>query len=68
MGHFFGLHLPHRHNEVPENTIRLEADLPGVLDMKWNRATPINEDLLTEVMMHATFFKVEGDTLVAFHP
>ncbi|KAM4061554.1 hypothetical protein HRG_007273 [Hirsutella rhossiliensis] len=66
MGNFFGLHSLHRHNEVPEKTIRLEADVPGVPDMKWNRATPINEELLTEDRMHATFFKLEGDTLVAF--
>ena len=34
--------------------------------MKWNRATPTTEGLLAKDEIHATFFKVEGDTLVAF--
>lgn len=66
MGNFFGVHSLHRHDEAPEKTIRLEADVPGVTGMKWNRATPITEKLLAEDKMHPTFFKVEGDNLVAF--
>ncbi|KXJ89676.1 hypothetical protein Micbo1qcDRAFT_212099 [Microdochium bolleyi] len=66
MGNVFGIHSLHRHDKVPEKTIRLEADVPGVPNMKWNRATAIDKALLTGDNMHATFFKVEGDSLVAF--
>ncbi|KAI3334068.1 hypothetical protein F4824DRAFT_512652 [Ustulina deusta] len=66
MGNLFGVHSLHRHTKVPEGTIRLEANVLGVPDMKWNRATVNNEELLAGDGIHATFFKVEDDTLVAF--
>lgn len=32
--------------------------------MKWTRATPITKELLAQDKIHATFFKIQGDTLV----
>ncbi|KAL9030820.1 MAG: hypothetical protein Q9196_001095 [Gyalolechia fulgens] len=66
MGDYFGVHSLHRHDEVPGKTVRLEADLPSVPSMKWTRATPNTKELLVKDKMRPTFFKVEGDSLVAF--
>ncbi|KAL8739643.1 MAG: hypothetical protein Q9190_007572 [Brigantiaea leucoxantha] len=66
MGDLFGVHSLHRHDAVPEMTIRLEATAPGIASMNWTRATPINDELLAQDKIHATFFKVQGNTLVPF--
>ena len=66
MGNFFDLHSLHRHDRVPEKTVRVEADVPGVSGMKWNRATANTDEILAADKMHTAFYKVESDTLVPF--
>lgn len=65
---YFGIHSLHRHGSIPDKTIRLETDLelPGGNmggSFKWNRATPITDQLLAQ-QTHATLIKVEGTGLV----
>lgn len=66
MGDLFGVHSLYRHDAVPGTTIRLEAAAPGIDGMNWTRATPIDVELLAQDKIHATFFKVEDNTLVPF--
>ncbi|KAH8157208.1 hypothetical protein CIB48_g11043 [Xylaria polymorpha] len=35
----FGIHRVHRHDKIPNDTVRLESNL-GIVPGKWNRATP----------------------------
>ncbi|KAK4134013.1 hypothetical protein BT67DRAFT_434172 [Trichocladium antarcticum] len=63
MGNIFAVHSLHRHDAVPERTIRLQTDVSGIDGMKWSRATPITDELLAQDQIHATFFKVQGTTL-----
>ena len=66
MGDFFGVHSLHRHETVPETTIRLEAAAPGIDGVNWTRATPIDGELLAQDKIHTTFFKVQSSILVLF--
>lgn len=66
MGNLFGVHSLHRHGQLPEKTIRLETAAPGIDGMNWTRARTIARDPLAQDNIHATFFKVQGSTLVPF--
>ncbi|KAM3435361.1 hypothetical protein MY4824_004942 [Beauveria thailandica] len=66
MGGLFGVHSLHRHDAVPDKTIRLESGAPGIDGMSWTRATAITSDLLAPDKIHANFFKVQGSAIIPF--
>ncbi|KAF2222754.1 hypothetical protein BDZ85DRAFT_250611 [Elsinoe ampelina] len=65
MADHFGVHSLHNHGPIPEKTICLETDLPGYENIKWNRSTPVTDQLLTQ-KIHPTLFRVNGADVIPF--
>ncbi|KAJ5100878.1 hypothetical protein N7456_006930 [Penicillium angulare] len=59
----FRVHRIHRHDIIPEGTIKLEENL-GIMNGKWNRATSVQD--LDFGNIHATVFKFVNGQATAY--
>jgi hypothetical protein len=61
----FGFHRVHRHDIIPNDTVRLESDL-GIVPGKWNRATPTESLDLSNIHPVVMKFFPEQEELVPY--